>query len=82
MDERKDKSNMDPWDPDFYETGSTKPPKSHGGLVAVLLTAVIFLGGISSALGILNIRLVKEVSKNRDEDSVPLSFHEIGRAHV
>ena len=80
MDERKDKSNMDPWDPDFYETGSTKPPKSHGGLVAVLLTAVIFLGGISSALGILNIRLVKEVSKNRNEDSVPMSFHDITTA--
>ena len=40
-----------------YETGSTKPPKSHGGLIAVLLTAVILLCGITTALGLMNIRL-------------------------
>ncbi len=40
-----------------YETGSTRPPKSHGGLIAVLLAAVILLCGITTALGLMNIRL-------------------------
>ena len=33
-----------------YQTGSTKPPKSHMGLVLVLLGIVIFLGGIVTGL--------------------------------
>lgn len=40
-----------------WETGSTQPPKSRGGLIAVLLGAVILLSGISTYLGLLNIRL-------------------------
>ena len=57
MDENKQNNPMDPWDRDSYETGSTRPPKNRGGLIALLLGAVIFLGGIASALGLLNIRL-------------------------
>ena len=37
-----------------YENGSTKPPKNHGGLIAVVLCTAIFLLGIVSALGIWN----------------------------
>ena len=33
-----------------YENGSTQPPKSHGGAIAVVLCTVIFLCGILSAL--------------------------------
>ena len=55
MDEHKHPS--DSWDPHSYGNGSTQPPKSRGGIIAVLLVLVILLGGISSALGILNIRL-------------------------
>lgn len=47
-----------------YQTGSTKPPKSHSGLMAVLLIAVIFLAGISSILGIMNIRLFSALNKD------------------
>ena len=47
----------DPWDQGIYQTGSTNPPKSHSGLVAFLLIAVIFLAGIASFLGFMNIRL-------------------------
>lgn len=47
----------DPWDQGFYQTGSTNPPKSHSGLVAFLLIAVIFLAGISSFLGFMNVQL-------------------------
>ena len=51
----------DPQDSWEYGTGSTQPPKSRGGLVAALLIAVIFLTGIATVLGILNIRLVKRL---------------------
>jgi len=50
--------SQDSWE---YGTGSTQPPKSRGGLVAVLLIAVIFLTGIVTVLSILNIRLVKQM---------------------
>lgn len=49
------------WECGVYQTGSTQPPKSHGGLIAGLLAAVIFLGGIASALGVLNIRLFQQM---------------------
>lgn len=51
----------DPWDRDFYETGSTRPPKNRGGLIAVLLIMVILLSGISTALGLMNIRLFHQL---------------------
>ncbi len=54
MRKHNDQFNMDPWDPDYYETGSTQPPKSHGPLIGLLLMMIIFLCGISSAFGVLN----------------------------
>ena len=63
----------DPWERNTYQTGDTQPPKSHSGLVAVLLVAVIILAGISSILGIMNIRLFKQISKQKDS-SVSLSL--------
>ena len=56
MNDRKN-NPIEPWEQSSYETGSTRPPKSRGGIVAVLLVAVILLCGISTALGLLNIRL-------------------------
>ena len=73
MDERKYK-RKDPWEPGMYETGRTRPPKSYGGLIAVLLVVVIFLCGLVSALGVVNVRLfaqVNELSKPKDNS---LSF--------
>ncbi len=75
MDENHNKTNMDPWDPDFYETGSTKPPKSRGGIIAILLAVVIFLGGLASAMSILNIRMIRN-NKSDGDNSVPIAFHE------
>jgi len=74
MNNRNHQSNIDPWDPDFYETGSTKPPKSYGGIIAILLAVVIFLGGIASVVGFLNIRLVSNI-KNSSEEAANISFH-------
>lgn len=64
-----DKRNEFPREPDYYKTGSTQPPKSHGGLIAFLLILVIFLGGISSALGLLNIQLLSQQTDTPDPSS-------------
>ena len=57
MSKRSEQLYNDPWDRDSYETGSTRPPKNHGGLVAFLLVIIIVLGGVITGLGIMNIRL-------------------------
>ena len=64
----------DPWDQGTYQTGSTKPPKSHSGLVAFLLIAVIFLAGLTSILGIMNIRLFSALMA-QPERTVSMSLH-------
>ena len=71
MDERN--YNIDPWDRDSYETGSTQPPKNRGGIIALLLILVIFLSGIASALGILNIKLTEKL-KGTDDPTGPVIF--------
>ena len=72
MDEHKN-FIPDPWEPGKYETGRTRPPKSHTGLIAVLLVVVIFLSGLVSFLGILNVRLfaqLKALPTDREEEPV------------
>ncbi len=64
----------EPWDRDFYETGSTKPPKQGGGLAAGLLVLVILLVGISSTLGILNIRLSTPLGSELPADNELVVF--------
>ena len=64
------RNHNEPWDPGIYGTGRTQPPKNHGGIIAVLLIAVIFLGGLVSVLGILNVKLftqLKEQTKQRSD---------------
>lgn len=51
-----------------YRTGSTRPPKSHQGTIALLLALVIFLGGTVSALGMLNIRLFRMLKAKEAQD--------------
>lgn len=66
---------QEPWDQGTYQTGSTRPPKSRGGFVAVLLVLVIILAGISSAMGILNIRLFQQMNDvPEQEDEAPVVF--------
>ena len=74
MDERN-LHEYEPWDQDSYETGSTNPPKNRRGIVCVLLVAVILLGGISSALGIMNIRLFHQLNEP-EEPAASVSFNE------
>ena len=73
MDERNTQP-IDSWSQDSYATGSTQPPKTRRGLVTGLLVAVIFLGGIASALGILNIRLLGQLNDLSGDGGI--SFYE------
>ena len=63
----------DSWDQDSWQTGSTTPPKDKGGLMALLLILVIFLCGIVTVLGILNIKLFNQL-QIREEASTSISF--------
>ena len=77
MDERKLK-NKDPWDDAVYGTGNTRPPKSSGGIIALLLIVVIFLSGIISVLGLMNVKLFKELNKlTKEENEMPMYFSDV-----
>ena len=58
----------------YYGTGSTRPPKSHRGVVAVLMILVIFLGGIVSMLSILNIKLFQQLEAQVPEGQDPVAY--------
>ena len=60
---------QEPWEQSYYQTGSTRPPKNHRGVVAILLVVIIFLGGIISVLGLLNIRLFRQNNTGMPEDA-------------
>ena len=56
----------DPWEQNSYQTGSTRPPKNYRGMITALLVIIIFLGGIVSALGLLNIKLSWQISAEQN----------------
>ena len=62
-----EQNNYYDWDDSVYGTGRTEPPKSRGGIFAVLLILVIFLCGIVTVLGILNIKLFRQLQIQRKE---------------
>ena len=58
------------FDDGVYGTGCTEPPKSHRAIIAILLVAVIFLGGISTALSVLNIKMFQQLNEQDEKDAV------------
>ena len=56
-----------------YSTGSTQPPKSKRGPLALLLIVIIILCGIVSVMGILNIRLFQKIKKDSSKDMFSFS---------
>jgi len=62
------------WDDRYYGTGPTEPPKERSGIMALMLILIIFLFGIITVLGILNIRLFQELKLKRQETELALSF--------
>ena len=73
MKDRKQQHN-DPWDESVYGTGRVNPPKNHGGLIAFLLVLVIFMLGLVSAMGFLNVRLFAQLRGTGEPDSNPVDF--------
>lgn len=57
-----------------YQTGSTKPPKSHVGIVAFLLGAVIFLCGISTILSLMRVNLLQKLNVQAENRLCQASF--------
>ena len=62
-------------DPDYYRTGSTNPPKSYRGIIAVLMILVIVLMSIVTVLGMMNIRLFRMLEQQADSS---VAFSEKG----
>ena len=48
------------WDSGTYQTGSTTPPKSSSNRFTLFLLAVIFLGGLLSGMGLVNLRRLQD----------------------
>ena len=73
MDDNKN-YQPEPWESGKYETGRTSPPKSHNGLIAVLLVVVIFLSGLVSFLGLLNVKLFAQLKSQPEKEEESVSF--------
>ena len=70
MRKRREQEHNDPWDRDYYGTGSTQPPKSHGGIIALLLVLVIVLGSTTTYLGLMNIQLFHQLEQEKENIQV------------
>ncbi len=62
-------------DPDsgYYGTGSTKPPKDHAGVVAVVLVLLILCSGLLTALGLMDIHPFAQQQTAEPKTSVRFS---------
>ena len=70
------------WSQPTYSTGGTQPPRNHGGLVAFLLVLVIFLCGVSTALGLMNIQLFRQLSAQLEAETAPVVFSQSSAVEV
>ena len=61
------------WDDGTYQTGATPPNKGQSTAITALLIAVIFLGGLASALGLMNIRLISELTRQQQNAALPIA---------
>ncbi len=57
----------DNWDTGMYQTGPSKPKNRQSVAITVLLMLVIFLGGMASALGVMNIHLLQKLIRQENE---------------
>lgn len=66
--------NYEIWESGTYQTGNTTPPKKGSILVTALLMLVIFLGGMLSAMGIINLRLLAQLQQQKPTETVPVQL--------
>ena len=66
---------QDPWNTEFYETGSTRPPKNRRGMFALVLVGGIVLGSILTAFGGINLQLLREWGKTDKDHTLPVSLY-------
>lgn len=67
------------WDDGTYQTGATPNRKGQSAVITGLLIATIFLGGIASALGVINIHLLKKLVQ-QESPVLPVSVEATGVA--
>ena len=67
---------MDPWDRGTYQTGSTTPPKNHGGMIAIGLVLTIFVMGVVSILTMMRISLFQVSGHNEPNPSAYLNIQD------
>lgn len=74
--QQQSKKEKDPWDCGVYQTGSTRPPKDHTALFAILLAMVILLFGLVSFLSALRVKQFKNnlASQNNADSKGPISM--------
>ncbi len=58
----------DLWDQGSWQTGSTEPPKSRSSIIAGLLILIIFLCGVITVLGVLNVKMFQELNYQHQEE--------------
>ena len=66
---------LDPWDTEFFETGSTRPPKNRRGIFALVLVGGIIVGSILTAFGGINLKLLRQWSGANTDNTLPVSLH-------
>ena len=80
MTDEKRPTEYEPVDWGTYQTGSTEPPKSHGAAIAFLLGLVIFLCSIVTALGLMNIKLTRQLADQSEAELCSISFSQRSNA--
>lgn len=64
--------HYEPQESGTYRTGSTNPPKKSGCLFAFILIILIFTIGIISSLGLVNIRLWRNIDVSDPNETVSI----------
>ena len=79
MDEQNKKYNPkyyrddEPWNTNSWQTGSTEPPRNNNGVTALMLILIIFLCGILTVLGVMNVKLFNQLQV-AEEASTSIRF--------